>query len=117
MPVTKWNGDTLLRAIDAEMGRRLEAGLLICERHAKELVSQPGPGPSAPGEPPHMQSGRGRGSITHERQGLVGRYGTNVTYMRLLDLGTGTTEARPWLRRSFAERRDALVRLFTRPMF
>lgn len=58
--------------------------------------------PSRPGDPPRVVTGRGRASITHEveRQGrsIVARVGSNVVYMRFLELGTIHMEPRPWLR-------------------
>ena len=55
---------------------------------------------SRPGEPPRKQTGHLRRSITHEtdRANLVARVGTNLSYARALELGTGRMAARPFLR-------------------
>lgn len=112
----KWNGPQLQALIDAEMKRRLNAAGIVVSNHAKELVSVPGPAPSAPGEPFHTQTGRGRGSIAWEVSGMVCRIGTNVRYLRWLELGTSKVAARPWLRRALAERHAALARLLAAKM-
>jgi len=58
--------------------------------------------PSSPGEPPHVDEGRLRSSITHEiggtRNVVEARVGTNVKYGRFLELGTRHILPRPWLR-------------------
>lgn len=113
----KWSGPQLQALIDAEMKRRLHAAGVVVHNHAKELVSVPGPAPSAPGEPPHMQGGRLRGSVAWEVAGMVCRVGTNVRYGRWLELGTSRVQARPWLRRALAERYAAITRLLTAKMF
>jgi len=127
----KWNGDDFKRQAQAEMVRRLERASIVVERHAKRLISVSGTGvqtktgvirkvkggpggkgktvygafPSAPGEPPHKQTGHLRRSVTHEVNNtkLFARIGTNVTYGRFLELGTKRMAPRPWLRRSLSE--------------
>lgn len=60
--------------------------------------------PSAPGDPPARQSGRGNDSIAWEMvSDAIARIGTNIKYMRWLELGTRLMAARPWLRRSLKE--------------
>lgn len=58
--------------------------------------------PSRPGEPPHVDEGRLRASITTEFQQtqntMEARVGTNVRYGRFLEVGTRDIEPRPWLR-------------------
>ena len=61
--------------------------------------------PSAPGEPPHVDTGRLRSSITFEfessRSQFEARVGTNVIYGKFLELGTVHIRPRPWLRPAF----------------
>ena len=61
--------------------------------------------PSRPGEPPHVDTGRLRASIsTITNVGLrqvVTRVGTNVRSGRELELGTLSIKPRPWLRPAF----------------
>jgi hypothetical protein len=98
----EWNGDA------AEVfvrGRTLSALMVLGaegERRAKELVSVPGPEPSAPGSPPHMQTAELHDSITHEVDAstMSVRIGTDVPHGLMLEIGTSKMAARPWLRRS-----------------
>lgn len=134
----EWHGDEIRRRIGREYERRILACCLIVERKAKELISVDGTGkgrrtrdakgkylkvklryganPSAPGEPPHLQTGRLRGSVAHEVRDLVGRVGTNVEYGRWLELGTRLCKARPWLRRALTECLPQIHRIMTAPM-
>lgn len=95
-----------LQALDRFLLRQA----LMIERHAK--LSMGGGGkphqPSRPGEPPHVDTGRLRASITHEgpQPSDTGnerevRVGTNVNYGRFLEQGTRFIEPRPWLRPAF----------------
>ncbi|QQS25153.1 MAG: HK97 gp10 family phage protein [Actinomycetota bacterium] len=62
---------------------------------------------SAPGQPPAVDTGRLRSSITHELGAkgpvLVARVGTNVTYAKHLELGTSKMRPRPFLRPALAK--------------
>lgn len=116
-----------MEAVKQAFIRRLRAACIVIQNHAKVLISVPGTGvmhkgrliptpkghkgkriygafPSKPGEPPHKQTGRLRGSVTHEVVDMVGRVGTNVKYGRDLELGTLHIAPRPWLRRAFTEK-------------
>lgn len=76
-----------------------------------------GKAPSKPGDPPHLQKGRLRGSIAWELVSqLVGRVGTNLKYGRALELGTSKMAARPWLRRALAEMQDKINRILGAPI-
>ena len=63
---------------------------------------------SKPGEPPHVDTGTLRRSITHQvvRTGgptfAVCRVGSNIEYSKWLELGTSRMAARPFLRPSLA---------------
>lgn len=122
-----WRGPQAQEKIRAEMGRRLAACAILVATRAKRLLSVAGTikagqgrdakgrskraygsNPSAPGEPPHKQTGRLRASVAFEVVGLVARVGTNVRYGRWLELGTRLVAARPWLRRALAECRSAI---------
>lgn len=134
----EWYGPQALAWIKGEIGRRLSVACLLVANRAKQLVSGEGaakgvPGrreggkflraklrygatPSAPGEPPNVQTGRGRGSIAWEVDALRGRVGTNVDYMRMQELGTRRMAARPWLRRALAECQAAIAAILSAPM-
>jgi HK97 gp10 family phage protein len=126
-----WKGDEARKRIAAEMTRRLYAAGLLVERHAKRLLSVAGTGtkasgrgrvyganPSAPGEPPHKQTGRLRASVASEVDAAAqtARVGTNVKYGKYLELGTRRMKPRPWLRRSLSEVRDKIRAIFARPL-
>jgi hypothetical protein len=102
------------------------------ERQTKVLLSMPGTGrvyvrgrgrghgrrggvmhrASAPGQPPAVDTGRLRASITHQVGGpvynsqvgiaLYVRVGTGVAYARYLEFGTSRMAARPFLVRGIA---------------
>ncbi len=128
MAEINWHGPAVQAQIRAELTRRISAACIVVENHAKQLVSVEGAGgsgntrlsynanPSAPGDPPHVQTGRLRSSIAHEVDGLTGRVGTNVIYGRWLELGTSRMAARPWLRRALGEMTAAVTAIIGRPM-
>lgn len=124
MAVRKWKGDEAARLIRAGFVRNLHAAAILVQNHAKELISvagtmkadagrdrkgrfrrQYGANPSAPGEPPHKQTGHLRRSVARDVDShhLTARVGTNLKYGRWLELGTRFMAARPWLRRAFNE--------------
>ncbi len=119
-----WFGEKFKRDLAAEERRRLERAAMVVEREAKRLLSVSGTGtrgkggvikravktakkkiygafPSAPGEPPHKQTGELRRSVAHEvlasvaRQ--IARVGTNRPWGKYLQLGTRFIKPRPWL--------------------
>lgn len=120
-----WNGDAATEHVRAKAVAGLTRAAIAVRRRAKELLSVAGTAvrprstragrrggrvyganPSAPGEPPHKQTGRLRASVTYEvdEEALTARVGTNVEYGRHLELGTKRGIApRPWLRRALAE--------------
>ena len=137
--MSRWRGDELRQVIREANQRRLRAAAIVVQNRAKQLLSVAGTGirsaagvvptpgksrakriygafPSAPGEPPHKQTGRLRGSVTHEQGALDGkdvvRIGTNVQYGRRLELGTRKMAPRPWLRRALAEMRGQIRAIF-----
>lgn len=139
----KWNGDRFIRLLKAELRRRVSACCHAVANRARELLSVEGTGkrtrrvrdknnklrqsrklvynanPSKPGEPPHVQTGRLRGSVAVEVQegftGPVGRVGTNVKYGRWLELATRLMAARPWLRRALQERAAVIKAIMIHP--
>jgi hypothetical protein len=109
----QWFGDQALDHIQVEALDWIERACIIVERRAEQLLSIPGTGRegtvkehSKPGEPPRKQTGRLRGSVTHEvdKKASEGRVGTNVAYGKYLELGTKRgILPRPWLRRALLE--------------
>lgn len=114
----EWHGEAAKAHVRGEAVKAITRAAIVCSRRAKELLSVAGTGgvkgsrraygsnPSAPGEPPHKQTGRLRASVTYEvdAQNLTARVGTNLPYGLFLELGTKAGLApRPWLRRALAE--------------
>ena len=89
---------------------RLNKALTLCalkvERTAKEDMSPP---PSQPGQPPAVDTGRLRASITHRIEGNVAFVGTTVEYAAYLEYGTSRIEPRPFLHPAL-EKNDAYIR-------
>lgn len=126
------------KAIEREFNGRLNVCAIALTNHAKKLISiegagKTGPGrgaggrftkgkliyganPSAPGDPPHKQTGRLMGSVAWEAAELVRRVGSNVTYSRWLELGTSRMAPRPWLRRALYEMTPFIRAVISRPM-
>jgi len=116
-PTPDWNGWGSIKHVRGRAMLFLERAALAVESRAKELLSIAGTGRvegkqhgpverSKPGEPPRKQTGRLRGSVTHEidEETMTARVGTNVDYGKHLELGTKKgILPRPWLRRALAE--------------
>ncbi len=69
--------------------------------------------PSSPGEPPHLQTGQLRMSVTYEvdteSTPMQGRVGTNLDYGKFLEFGTKRgLKPRPWLLRAALEMRNRI---------
>ena len=94
------------KELGADMQKAVNTCCLKVERDIKESMSPNGP--SAPGEPPAVDTGRLRASITHrvemETDEVVGYVGTNVDYagilngeLKGLEFGTERMAPRPFL--------------------
>ena len=108
-----WKGEEAKKLIKLTAAQRLEAAAILLKNEAKQLISEPSPPPSAPGEPPGKDTGRLRASVSHEvdRGKMVARVGTNVVYGKFLELGTRKMAARPWLRKAFNENYAKLMKI------
>lgn len=142
----RWFGDQWKAAMRRESRKRNSAAATSVNNRAKILTSHEGAGarvrikgggtevvqnrggrkkigklvygafPSAPGDPPNKQSGRGNSSIAWELvSDAIARIGTNVRYMRWQELGTKLMAARPWLRRALREMTPAIRAIWNRP--
>ena len=69
-----------------------------------KVVMKRKPYPSAPGQPPRIDTGNLIRSITsemkREHNKIAIRIGTNVDYGRYLELGTEKMKPRPWIRQA-----------------
>lgn len=115
-------------AVWGSPANRLVRAAITLTRYAKEQLGVAGFGvPSNLGEFPHKQSGHGRRSVTWDvdeyfnpegdsvgappgivLHQLLARWGTNVPYMRHLDLGTHNMMPRPWMERTNHEMAGAV---------
>ncbi len=150
-----WHGNKVSSKIQNEARRRVREAALVVEKNAKGLMvrggrtasgflesiegrrREPGTGKrpgkigsfaSKPGEPPRVQTGTLRRSITHEMHPTlpIARVGTNVFYGKHLELGTprmakaaGVTKresARPFMRPALHRSKKAIMAIFSRRM-
>lgn len=101
--------------VNTNLGKAIKSACLIVEREAK--VSMSPNGPSSPGEPPAVDTGRLRASITHRLEGggrdtrTKGYVGTNVEYAPYLEFGTSRMAARPFLTPALEKHREEIKRL------
>lgn len=96
-------------AVFSRKGRNVRAVSFTANRGKASRVHQA----SAPGEPPAVDTGRLRSSVSHEGpyvdgNRVHGRWGTNVEYADDLEFGTSRIAPRPWARRAEEETRDAV---------
>ncbi len=87
---------------------------LVVERQAKQDMTNTSTSPSSPGEPPAVDTGRLRASVTHVVEGggfkaIKGFVGTNVVYGRYLEVGTSKIAPRPWLTPALEKNRDLIM--------
>lgn len=107
----RFAGANLGPALAHELTARLHEVGEVVSQEAKQLVSEPYPPESSPGEPPHKRSGLLQESITYhvdeaKKAVLIGAFGANrskgagspFNYSVALELGTGKMAPRPWLR-------------------
>jgi HK97 gp10 family phage protein len=94
-----WHGNEFWEKNRKDLGDRLERAAIYLENEIKKSVSDKSPPVSDPGNPPNVDTGELRRSITHEvdRDNLVARVGTNKIYGRYLEMGTDKMQPRPFL--------------------
>jgi len=75
---------------------------------------------SKPGHPPATDTGQLRRSISREVRreggGWAGFVGTPLKYGLWLERGTSQVKARPWLRPTFTEQQNEVLKILRRPM-
>ena len=117
MAIMKWHGRKVMSKFQSNARRNVRDAAILVEGVAKGLMRLGGrtksgeitegerPGKvgsfaSKPGEPPRVQTGTLRRSITHEVHPVlaIARVGTNVIYGKFLELGTGRIAPRPFMR-------------------
>ena len=136
--IFQWNDKEFNAALKLDMTKRMAVSCLEVEKIIK--LSMGSGGPSAPGEPPHVQTGRLRASISSNWTGsgrqagkvgakadaegvgnpggkypmISGVVGTQVEYGRDLELGNRgrNLSPRPYLRPALDKSTPALRRIF-----
>ena len=109
-----WNADKLIVQVTGIERRNVERAAIHMTNKLKEAVNQGrSPPTSAEGSPPNRDSGLLLNSITYEitNEGLHARIGTPLIYGGYLEWGTRYMAARPWLRPTLEEQREALTRI------
>lgn len=118
----RFNHEALTALLSSSgVARDLERRAINVERRAKTLASTPGAGrtytrgrvthrASAPGDPPAVDTGQLRASITHQlgtdSAGLFALVGSNLRKALWLELGTSRMAARPFLRPALPAARE-----------
>jgi hypothetical protein len=128
--ILSWNAGAFEGHTAEQVARGVTQAVIFLEGEAKQLVSTPGPEPSAPGEPPHRQIGNLRADISHEAatidgatvRGAIGVIEGSVAapYARRLELGFVGVDSlgrhydqapRPFLRPAVLRNREKVVEL------
>lgn len=97
----KWNGDKVLSKLDKTVERKMALIGEVVRAEAVKSVSMPTStlGPSSPGDPPHIDTGKLRQSIFRKMiSSTEVIVGTPLRYGYWLELGTAKMAARPFLR-------------------
>jgi len=139
-----WYGSNVLRKVEATMSQKVERACIFLQGEVEKKLTGARSGKqykrggkthtaSAPGEPPTVDYGRLRGSITyatdmgqnsavrspaldedginkvgklkHRQRGIVG---TNVKYGLMLETGTVNMQPRPWLKNTYLENKGRI---------
>lgn len=111
-----WHGNRVMGTVEKELLQRVRFACMAVEAEIKGLMKRGGITGEAerparrgerigavhskPGEPPYVQTGTLRRSITHEviDSKFLGRVGTNVEYAKPLEYGTRNMRPRPFMR-------------------
>jgi len=110
---------TAFREYSREMETKIDRALMRAgakvEAQAKKLFKGRDE-VSVPSEPPRVQTGRLRGSITHRLTGELTKpvveIGTNVTYGKWLELGSSRTKIKhPFMYPALALKRDEVYKI------
>jgi len=140
----KWHGEKFYRRAKTGTQKALKKVAQMVELEAKSLMTRGGRTPSGravplregsrtmidpetgqragrigsyrsrPGEPPRVQTGTLRRSITHELHPTlpIARVGTNVTYGKWLELGTRKMARRPFMTPAYMKVRTVAAAIF-----
>lgn len=110
-----WNSELITKKLEGKVRGRLRRIGAMLRKHIVKKITRGKTrrdGPSKPGEPPHVDTGRLRQSIfwNLHADGRGVRIGTNVKYGKWLEEGTRHMAPRPYLRPSLNESR-AMIKM------
>ena len=110
-----WNSDIITKKLEGKVRGRLRRIGAMLRKHIVKKITRGKTrrdGPSKPGEPPHVDTGRLRQSIAWNlhADGRGVRIGTNVKSGKYLEDGTRHMAPRPYLRPSLNETR-AMIKM------
>lgn len=114
---TKWYGAKATRQLRAKLGANLdEAGEALRDLVRGE-IGIVGPPRSAPGNPPHIDTGALIASYVHstDTATLTTRVGSDKVYAVYLETGTSRMAPRPHLTNTFIAAGDGLARIVFQP--
>ena len=85
-----WNGDGFMEWVGERYGQRLDVAAEAVAQRMRDLVSEPFPPASKPGDPPHKRTGTLQQSIHWTAPSpLVRQIGSSAPYALYLEFGTG----------------------------
>ncbi len=115
----EWRGDELLRQVESEMNKRLDAAAEVVRAEAVRSIRTPYPPASTAGNPPHSRSGASGlfGSVFHRPESRFKRIiGTPLKYGLYLEVGTSKMAARPWLRPALNRSLERIKKIICKPL-
>ncbi len=129
-----WHGKAVSAKVRTEARKRVLKAAIVVEKMTKSIMKKGGrtkSGVREPGkklakigtfvskkdEPPRVQFGRLKGSITHEMHPTlpIARVGTNISYALPLELGTWKMKPRPFLKPGLDLSRPFIRQIFGGP--
>lgn len=110
----EWYERKITNKVADKMNSNLNILLLKLEREIKK--SMRAGEVSKPGEPPAVQTGTLRRSITseHDEKHIAGVVGTNEEYGFYLELGTKNIAPRPFLRPALEKNKNNILQVFSK---
>ena len=113
--------------VSMKKGGRTESGFAELRPGTKTVMQDPGTKEKArtigsfrsqPGEPPRVQTGRLRESITHRMEKVlpIGYVGTNEEYSKALEFGTSKMAPRPFMRPAIHKMMGYIRQMFSKDM-
>ncbi len=119
----KWDDRDFLKQVQTARVRTLKKAAVFLVGEVKKSFGNTGiagatkadraANRSMPGDPPNVDTGTLRRSITHELLNeSTARVGSNIKYAPALELGTKNMAPRPYLRPAVANNRRKIVKMF-----